>query len=202
MNLLDLAILAVFAFFVLSGVYRGFLPTLLAIAAYILSWLLALIFLPAGAKAITANQSLYNQMLYYTEGSEYVGDVEFAKTDISSIGAAELAEIYSAADVYVNPTYCDTFPTTNLEALACGTPVVTSNRSSLPEVVGDAAVLVDPYSAPSIAEGIQRVLSDASLRRTLSERGLARARQFSWEASVRRILEVYMDVASGRSPAS
>ncbi|HOS19036.1 MAG TPA: CvpA family protein [Clostridia bacterium] len=99
MNLLDLAILAVFVFFVLSGVYRGFLPTLLSIAAYILSWLLALIFLPAGAKAITANQSLYNQMLYYTEGSEYVGDVELAKTDISNIGAAELAEILDSADL-------------------------------------------------------------------------------------------------------
>jgi len=86
--------------------------------------------------------------------------------------------------------------------MASGTPVVTSNRSSLPEVVGDAAVLVDPYSAPSIAEGIRRVLADASLRRALSERGLARARQFSWEASVRRVHDVYMDVASGRPPAS
>jgi len=99
MNLLDLAILAVFAFFVLSGVYRGFLPTLLAIAAYILSWLLALIFLPAGAKGIMANESLYNQMLYYTEGSEYVGDVELAKTDISEIGAAQLTEILEDADL-------------------------------------------------------------------------------------------------------
>ena len=85
--------------------------------------------------------------------------------------------------------------------MASGTPVVTSNRSSLPEVVGDAAVLVDPYSAASIAEGIQRVLGDADLRRTLAARGLARAMEFSWEASVRRIHEVYMDVASQRSSA-
>jgi glycosyltransferase involved in cell wall biosynthesis len=85
--------------------------------------------------------------------------------------------------------------------MASGTPVVTSNRSSLPEVVGDAAVLVDPYSAASIAEGIQRVLSDADLRRTLSERGLARAREFSWETSIRRIHEVYMDVAAQQSSA-
>lgn len=113
-----------------------------------------------------------------------------------------LAALYRLATVFVFPSLYEGFGLPPLEAMASGTPVVTSNRSSLPEVVGDAAVLVDPYSAPSIAEGIQRVLSDASLRRTLSERGLARARQFSWEASVRRILEVYMDVASGRSPAS
>jgi len=60
-------------------------------------------------------------------------------------------------------------------------------------------VLVDPYSAVSIAEGIQRVLSDASLRQTMIARGLARAREFSWEASVRRVHGVYMDVASNRS---
>ncbi|HWQ59328.1 MAG TPA: CvpA family protein [Clostridia bacterium] len=99
MNLLDFAILAIFAFFVLSGVYRGFLPTLLSIAAYILSWLLALILLSAGAKAIRGNETLYNQMLYYTEGSEYVSDVELARTDISSLSAAELADILENADL-------------------------------------------------------------------------------------------------------
>jgi glycosyltransferase involved in cell wall biosynthesis len=66
-------------------------------------------------------------------------------------------------------------------------------------VAGDAAVLVDPYSAASIAEGIQLVLGDAELRRTLSARGLARVKDFSWEASIRRIHEVYMDVAAMRS---
>ena len=89
----------VFALFVLSGIYKGFLATLLAIASYILSWLLALIFLSAGAGAIKGNASLYNQMLYYTEGSEYVGDVELAKTDISMISAAELSAILEDADL-------------------------------------------------------------------------------------------------------
>lgn len=99
MNLLDLAILAVFAFFVLSGVYKGFLPTLLAVGAYILSWLLALIFLPVGANAIKSNEGLYNQMLYYTEGSEAVGDVELSRTDIEKISAAELAAVLDEADL-------------------------------------------------------------------------------------------------------
>ena len=110
-----------------------------------------------------------------------------------------LAALYRLATVFVFPSLYEGFGLPPLEAMASGTPVVTSNRSSLPEVVGDAAVLVDPYSAASIAEGIQRVLGDADLRRTLSERGLARAKAFSWESSVRRIHEVYMDVAAMRS---
>jgi glycosyltransferase involved in cell wall biosynthesis len=112
-----------------------------------------------------------------------------------------LAALYRLATVFVFPSLYEGFGLPPLEAMASGTPVVTSNRTSLPEVVGDAAVLVDPYSAASIAEGIQTVLSDAGLRQTLSARGLARAREFSWEASVRRIHEVYMDVAAMRSSA-
>jgi glycosyltransferase involved in cell wall biosynthesis len=112
-----------------------------------------------------------------------------------------LAALYRLATVFVFPSLYEGFGLPPLEAMASGTPVVVSNRSALPEVVGDAAVLVDPYSATSIAEGIERVLSDASLRQGLVERGLARAREFSWEASVRRIHEVYMDVASVRSSA-
>jgi glycosyltransferase involved in cell wall biosynthesis len=110
-----------------------------------------------------------------------------------------LAALYRLATVFVFPSLYEGFGLPPLEAMASGTPVVTSNRSSLPEIVGDAAELVDPYSAGSIAEGIQRVLSDPSLRQTMITRGLARAREFSWEASVRRIHGVYMDVASNRS---
>jgi len=112
-----------------------------------------------------------------------------------------LAALYRLATVFVFPSLYEGFGLPPLEAMASGTPVVTSNRSSLPEVVGDAAVLVDPYSASSIADGIQQVLSDASLRQTLSARGLARVRDFSWETSIRRIHEVYMDVAAQRSSA-
>jgi glycosyltransferase involved in cell wall biosynthesis len=112
-----------------------------------------------------------------------------------------LAALYRLATVFVFPSLYEGFGLPPLEAMASGTPVVTSNRSSLPEVVGDAAVLVDPYSSASIADGIQQVLGDAALRQTLVARGLARAKQFSWEPSIRRIHEVYMDVASMRSSA-
>jgi glycosyltransferase involved in cell wall biosynthesis len=111
------------------------------------------------------------------------------------VGDDTLAALYRLATVFVFPSLYEGFGLPPLEAMASGTPVVTSNVSSLPEVVGDAAVLVDPYSARSIADGIQRVLVDPDLRETLRVRGLERARAFSWEASVRRTLDVYREVA-------
>jgi glycosyltransferase involved in cell wall biosynthesis len=107
-----------------------------------------------------------------------------------------LAVMYRLAGVFVFPSLYEGFGLPPLEAMASGTPVVTSNVSSLPEVAGDAAVLVDPLSPEAIADGIYRVLTDGDLRRSLSERGLARARQFSWEASVRRVREIYAQVAA------
>jgi glycosyltransferase involved in cell wall biosynthesis len=105
-----------------------------------------------------------------------------------------LAVMYRLAGVFVFPSLYEGFGLPPLEAMASGTPVVTSNVSSLPEVAGDAAVLVDPYDPASIAGGIERVLTDETLRRDLRTRGLARAKQFSWEASVRRVREIYGEV--------
>jgi glycosyltransferase involved in cell wall biosynthesis len=102
-----------------------------------------------------------------------------------------LAVLYRLAGVFVFPSLYEGFGLPPLEAMASGTPVVTSNVSSLPEVAGDAAVLVDPYSPCAIADGIERVLSDESLRRELRRKGIARAREFSWDQSVRRIHEIY-----------
>jgi glycosyltransferase involved in cell wall biosynthesis len=110
-----------------------------------------------------------------------------------------LAVMYRLAAVFVFPSLYEGFGLPPLEAMASGTPVVTSNVSSLPEVAGDAAVLVDPYEPRAIAEGIQRVLSDESLRGELRAKGLARAHQFSWAASVRRVRQIYSEVANGDS---
>jgi len=104
---------------------------------------------------------------------------------------ATLAVMYRLAGVFVFPSLYEGFGLPPLEAMASGTPVVTSNVSSLPEVAGDAAMLVDPYEPEAIADGIFRVLTDETVRRTLRDRGLARARQFSWEASVRRVRDIY-----------
>jgi glycosyltransferase involved in cell wall biosynthesis len=84
-----------------------------------------------------------------------------------------------------------------LEAMACGTPVVTSNASSLPEVVGDAALLVDPYDVDAIASAMLRLLEDPDLAQDLRQKGLTRARQFTWERTARETLAVYHEVLDG-----
>jgi glycosyltransferase involved in cell wall biosynthesis len=111
-----------------------------------------------------------------------------------------LAVLYRLAGVFVFPSLYEGFGLPPLEAMSVGTPVVTSNISSLPEVVGDAAVLVDPYDPLSIADGMRRALTDNDLRATLRERGLARAREYSWEQSVKRIHEVYLEVMQQPEP--
>jgi glycosyltransferase involved in cell wall biosynthesis len=108
-----------------------------------------------------------------------------------------LAALYRLASVFVFPSLYEGFGLPPLEAMAAGTPVVTSNVSSLPEVVGDAAVLIDPMDAGAIADAMARVLSDATLRDTLVTRGHARVQAFSWDRSVARIRQVYADVVAG-----
>ena len=108
-----------------------------------------------------------------------------------------LAALYRLADVFVFPSLYEGFGLPPLEAMASGTPVVASNVSSLPEVVGDAGLLVNPYDPQAIAEGISRVLSDETLRADLTARGLTRARAFSWADSVKQIRQIYQEVATG-----
>ena len=109
-----------------------------------------------------------------------------------------LAILYRLAAVFVFPSLYEGFGLPPLEAMASGTPVVTSNVSSLPEVTGGAAVLVDPYDVASITDGIARILSDPALSDELRAKGIARAREFSWERSVGRMWEIYQEVAEHR----
>ena len=106
-----------------------------------------------------------------------------------------LAILYSLASVFVFPSLYEGFGLPPLEAMACGAPVVTSNVSSLPEVTGDAAVLVDPENVESIVDGMRRVLSDPELAQEMRKKGLVRAREFSWERSVARTHDIYRQVA-------
>jgi glycosyltransferase involved in cell wall biosynthesis len=105
-----------------------------------------------------------------------------------------LAILYRLAGVFVFPSLYEGFGLPPLEAMASGTPVITSNVSSLPEVVADAALLIDPHEPDSIADAIRRVLTDQSLREDLRQRGLERARHFSWERSIRRVRQIYDEV--------
>ncbi|MCM2256164.1 MAG: glycosyltransferase family 4 protein [Vicinamibacteria bacterium] len=102
-----------------------------------------------------------------------------------------LAALYRMASVFAFPSLYEGFGLPPLEAMACGAPVVTSNVSSLPEVVGDAALQVDPYSVEAIADGLGRVLDDPALAADLVTRGRARAQQFSWARSVEATHRAY-----------
>lgn len=108
-----------------------------------------------------------------------------------------LRTFYDAAKIFVFPSLYEGFGLPPLEAMAHGTPVVTSNVSSLPEVVGDAAVLVHPENVFELMRGLHRVLLDQPLREKMKERSYRQASKFSWEKSVRRIREVYYDVTTG-----
>lgn len=103
----------------------------------------------------------------------------------------DLSILYSNADLFVFPSLFEGFGIPVLEAMVHGTPVVSSNIASLPEIAGKAALLVDPYSVDEIAEAIHRVLIDETLRSTLIKKGLKRASQFSWEKTAIETLSVY-----------
>jgi glycosyltransferase involved in cell wall biosynthesis len=112
-----------------------------------------------------------------------------------------LAALYRLASVFAFPSLYEGFGLPPLEAMACGTPVVTSRLSSLPEVVGDAAVFVDPWSIEDIAEGLERALTDQALVADLRARGLERVKAFSWERSVRAIHAGYLKALGRPVPA-
>jgi glycosyltransferase involved in cell wall biosynthesis len=112
-----------------------------------------------------------------------------------------LRTFYDAAKIFVFPSLYEGFGLPPLEAMAHGTPVVTSNASSLPEVVGHAAVLVHPENVFEIMRALHRVLLDQPLREKMKERSYRQAAKFSWETSVRRILDAYHEVAGPRSHA-
>lgn len=104
---------------------------------------------------------------------------------------SEAPALLGGATAFLFPSLYEGFGMPPLEAMACGTPVLTSNCSSLPEVVGDAAVLVDPYSVEDIAAGMERLVTDAGLRKELSGKGLERAKDFTWERSAKILMDVY-----------
>lgn len=107
------------------------------------------------------------------------------------VGEDELVALYRAAAVMVYPSFAEGFGLPVLEAMACGTPVVTSNVSSLPEVAGDAALTVDPSDTEAITGALCRLLTDERLHRTLSEAGIRRAAEFSWAKSASRLADSF-----------
>ena len=108
----------------------------------------------------------------------------------------DLIGLYNAAQVFIYPSLYEGFGLPALEAMACGTPVITSKVSSLPEVTGNAVLLVDPYNIDEIAQALCRLLNDEQLRLALRDRGLEQAQKFSWKKAARQTLNVYSEVYS------
>ena len=115
---------------------------------------------------------------------------------VGLIPDADLPAFYAGAGCFVYPSLFEGFGLPLVEAMACGCPVVTSDRTSCPEVAGTAALLVDPEDVMAIAKAIARILDDDALRADLRERGLARSRLFTWEESARRTIGVLREAAS------
>jgi glycosyltransferase involved in cell wall biosynthesis len=115
---------------------------------------------------------------------------------------SEILSLYAQADVFVYPSLYEGFGLPVLEAMACGCPVITSNVSSLPEVVGDAALLVDPYDVEALAQAMLTVLEDDSLKKEMSKKGIAQAQRFSWDKAGAELLAVCTEVANKASLTS
>jgi glycosyltransferase involved in cell wall biosynthesis len=108
---------------------------------------------------------------------------------------SDLRALYSDALCFVYPSFFEGFGLPPLEAMKCGAPVIVGNRTSLPEVVGDAALTVDPFDVDAIAGSIRKLINDSALRRELSVKGQERAKEFNWRDTARKTLAVYKEVA-------
>ncbi len=131
-----------------------------------------------------------SQTMGVVEGLNLIGEVIF--TDF--VPEADLPAYYSGAEVLVLPSLYEGFGFPVLEAMACGCPVVTSNISSLPEVVGEAGIMVNPYNINSLAQAMKQVLTNDKLRNKMVRRGLEQAKKFSWEKAAKETMEVYEKV--------
>lgn len=132
-------------------------------------------------------QRSYDTLWSLTEKLNLTDNVKF----LNFIPTVDLPYFYNGADVFVYPSLYEGFGLPPLEAMQCGTPVVTSNVSSIPEIVGDAALLANPYNIDEISEQILKLLTDSDLQAKHSLLGLAKAKEYSWDKTAEKTLEVY-----------
>lgn len=134
---------------------------------------------------------------WLAEGLEELAGRLGVHDDVVFVGAApdeDLPLFYNVADVFINPSSYEGFGLTLLEAMACGVPVVTSEVSSIPEVVGDAALTVSPRDVEGVADAVSRLLNDPTLRAQCVERGRGRAARFHWRTAAEEVLAAYNEI--------
>jgi glycosyltransferase involved in cell wall biosynthesis len=110
---------------------------------------------------------------------------------VGRVTSEDLLYLYNAAELLAHPAFYEGFGLPPLEAMACGLPVIVSNVSSLPEVVGDAGILIDPHDVDELTVSIWRVLNETEIRREMREKGLRRAARFSWERAAGETVAIY-----------
>ncbi|HVU69004.1 MAG TPA: glycosyltransferase family 1 protein [Ktedonobacteraceae bacterium] len=135
----------------------------------------------------------------YEETRQLVADLKLEKKVrfLGRVSDLELAILYNLADVFAFPSFFEGFGVPPLEAMACGAPVITSNTSSLPEVVGEAALTVDPHNIDELAQAITRLLGDEKLREELRQKGFERAQIYTWPKAAQKMLDVYQSLYNG-----
>jgi glycosyltransferase involved in cell wall biosynthesis len=116
---------------------------------------------------------------------------------LGRVSESELITLYSLADIFAFPSFFEGFGIPPLEAMACGTPVITSNTSSLPEVAGDAALLVDPHDIHAIAQAITEVMENETLQEDLRQKGYAQVQRYTWSQAASKMLSVYQQLYEG-----
>ena len=124
-----------------------------------------------------------------------------ANSDVRFVGLipdADLPHFYGGAACFVYLSLFEGFGLPLIEAMACGTPVISANRTALPELVEDAGLLIDPESVDAIASAMARVLTDRALAADLGRRGVERSRRYSWAETARRTLAIYREAAASR----
>jgi len=129
----------------------------------------------------------------YDETLRTIKELELSNSVILTgyVPDADLPALYSGALCFVYPSYFEGFGLPPLEAMRCGTPVIVGNKTSLPEVVGDAGLLVDPFDVNQIASAMGKLINNSDLRSLLRVKGLERAKEFDWKTTARQTLAVY-----------
>jgi glycosyltransferase involved in cell wall biosynthesis len=142
-----------------------------------------------GYQLVIAGKKEPRRESLYQAGESLQAGASIVFTDF--VTEDDLFELYRHARLFVFPSFYEGFGLPPLEAMACGVPVITSNAASLPEVVGDAAIQVEPLDVQGMADAMRNILTNDALWKTLQDKGFQRVRRFSWDTAAQQLLEIY-----------